>query len=373
MFNPFGLIVDALDMARKSAIRGVRGHKRYPGNSRDIARAIVRDCWNGTYIQGSAGHFHQFWVRDLGMCTPAFQRMGMAHEVHRSLAWALDVYERAGRVTTSIFPGSRAVDIYVYGSDSVPFLMYALRTNEAYDLIDRYRSFLQKEVNRFYKLLLDPKTGLVTRKKTFAEPKDCMKKRSSVFSNAMLAFLAQELESIGGFSIPFDHRGFELKLRREFWRGDHFIDDLSGEEIISGDANTWPFWLGVVKNEAMLKSALAALESEGLTRPFPLRYFSRRLPHREHFYPRLFTPNYQGDTIWSQVGMVCIDLLARVDRIRALEHLHAYSELIERQGNFLEVYHSDGRPYTGRFGLYRADEGMIWAAMYLDLAERLEA
>jgi hypothetical protein len=373
VFNPFHVVGDAMDMAARSALRGLRGHKRYSGSSRDIARAIVRDCWNGTYIQGSAGHFHQFWVRDLGMCTPALVRMGMREEVHRSLAWALEVYERAGRVTTTIFPGRRPIDIYVYGSDSLPFLVYSLRVIEAVDLVQRHRPFLQAEVDRFYALLLDPETGLVTRRRTFAEPKDCMKKSSSTFSNAMLAFLAKELEALGGFSVPFDHRGFASRLCQVFWRGDHFIDDLSGEDLVSGDANTWPFWLGVVEDESMLSSALATLEREGLTRPFPLRYFTSRIPGREHFYPRIFTPNYQGDTIWPQVGMVYIDLLARIRPAGALEHLRAYGEVIEREGNFLEVHSADGRPYKGRLGIYRADEGMIWAAMYLDLAERLGA
>jgi len=297
--------------------------------------------------------------------------MGMKEELRRSLTWALDVYERAGRVTTTIFPGERPVDIYVYGSDSLPFLVYSLRVIEAGDLVDRHRAFLQTEVYRFYKLLIDPETGMVTRKRTFAEPKDCMKKSSSTFSNAMLAFLGTELDMLGGFRIPFDHRGFDLKLRQVFWRGDHFIDDLSGEDLISGDANTWPFWLGVVKDDAMLRSALGALEREGLARPFPLRYFSRRLAHREHFFPRIFTPNYQGDTVWPQVGMVYIELMAKVDRARAIGYLQAYGGLIEREGNFLEIHRPDGRPYRGRFGIYRADEGIIWAAMYLDLAERL--
>jgi hypothetical protein len=41
--------------------------------------------------------------------------------------------------------------------------------------------------------------------------------------------------------------------------------------------------------------------------------------------------------------------------------------LIERDRNYLEIYTPNARPYRGRAFLYHADEGMIWAAMFLDL------
>lgn len=31
------------------------------------------------------------------------------------------------------------------------------------------------------------------------------------------------------------------------------------------------------------------------------------------------------------------------------------------------LYTTDGRPYRGRAWLYSCDQGMIWAAMFLDL------
>ena len=43
------------------------------------------------------------------------------------------------------------------------------------------------------------------------------------------------------------------------------------------------------------------------------------------------------------------------------------ASLIVRDENYLELYRTDGKPYRGRGLLYFADQGMIWAAMFLDL------
>jgi hypothetical protein len=43
------------------------------------------------------------------------------------------------------------------------------------------------------------------------------------------------------------------------------------------------------------------------------------------------------------------------------------ASFIERDRNFLELYTPSGRPYDGRASLYFADEGMLWAALFLAL------
>jgi len=47
------------------------------------------------------------------------------------------------------------------------------------------------------------------------------------------------------------------------------------------------------------------------------------------------------------------------------EYIEKYSELIEKNGNYLEVFDPDGTPFKSAF--YYADEGMLWAANYLAL------
>src|SRR5206468_2146561 len=213
----------------------------------------------------------------------ALCRQGERERVRASWAWALERFERAGRITTTIFRGGPR-DVYDFGADSLPLLLYGLREADAMTLARRHREFLAREIERY--------------------------------------------------------------LAREF---------------PSGDANVWPFFFGVFRDPEMAGRACSALEAGAFTRPIPLRYFERRLPDAELPIPRLFTPNYQGDTSWMQLGPAFLTVLRDVDRQRMIAHRDRVAAFIDRDRNYLELYTPDGRPYRGRLGLYRADEGMLWA------------
>jgi hypothetical protein len=122
-----------------------------------------------------------------------------------------------------------------------------------------------------------------------------------------------------------------------------------------------------VTDRQMQRLALATLDERGYTRPLPLRYFPRRLPEAELPVPRLATPNYQGDPSWMQLGAAYLKVLGQVDQPQMEWHRANVAALIERDRNYLEVYRTDGQPYRGRAFLYQADEGMLWASMFLDL------
>src|SRR4029079_11217040 len=99
-FDPV-LLAAGAGVGWRSLIRSMFGWKRYPGSVEAICRAALEDCWRGDFFAGSAGHFRQFWTRDLAMCTPALCRLGMRDRVVRSWAWGLDRFEKAGRITTT--------------------------------------------------------------------------------------------------------------------------------------------------------------------------------------------------------------------------------------------------------------------------------
>jgi len=42
-----------------------------------------------------------------------------------------------------------------------------------------------------------------------------------------------------------------------------------------------------------------------------------------------------------------------------------YADAIKKYGTLYETYHPNSKPYSSLF--YHADEGMLWAAMYLTL------
>ena len=83
----------------------------------------------------------------------------------------------------------------------------------------------------------------------------------------------------------------------------------------------------------------------------------------------VFAPGYQRDTVWAHLGPLYIEVLASINMREAKEHLDQYTKLIETHGNYLELFNPDGTPYRSWF--YYADEGMLWASVYLDLVRRL--
>ena len=364
-FDPV-LLAAGAGVARHSIARRLFGWKRHAGSVEAICRAVIEDCWRGDFFAGSAGHFRQFWTRDLAMCTPALCRLGFRDRVVRSWEWGLERFERAGRITTTIFARRFPRDVYAYACDSLPMLLFALEAAGAQHLIARHQALLSREVKRFYETVFDPELGLARPDGYFSGPRDCMTGRSTVFANTMVALLGRLLDRAAGLPRPLAGHDVAAAMRRHHWMGDAFRDSLD-RTFPSGDANVWPFFFGIFEDRDMWRSAFGVLEAGGFTSPVPLRYFPRRMPDAELPVPKLFTPNYQGDPSWTQLGPVYMHVLAEIDRPRMERHRANVAALIERDRNYLEIYTPDGKPYRGRAFLYHADEGMIWAAMFLDL------
>lgn len=365
---PFDVVLlgAGLKVAGRSILRSLFGWKRYPGSAEAVCEAVIDDCWTGEFFAGSAGHFSQFWTRDLAMCTPALCALGFRERVVRSWAWALERFDRAGRITTTIFAGRFPRDVYAYGCDSLPFLLFGLKAAGAEQLVHRYRALISREVARYYNRVCDPQLGMARTDGYFSGPRDCMTGRSTTFANTCVAALSRLLDDYPGLANPFRDLNVPRAMLKQLWMGDYFRDSLC-RDLPSGDGNIWPFFFDVFTDPEMKRRAFATLEARGFTSPVPLRYFERRLPESELPVPRMFTPNYQGDPSWSQLGPVYLGLLKTVDEPLMQRHRAAVAALIERDGNYLEVYTTQGKPYRGRGPFYYADEGMIWASMFLAL------
>lgn len=354
--------------AARIARRAVRGHRRHRGDARAIARACVEACWDGDHFVASGGHFRQFWTRDTGFSAEPLVRTGFADRLRDSLAWALAAWEPAGRVTTTVFPGRRPRDVYTLGVDSLPLLFHALRACGAEDLVARHASWLGPEVRRYVREVLDPTSGLVRTDRRFSSHRDTVVTSGNAYANAMVVALDRILRETGWFPSPVPDGAAE-RFVAEFWRGDRFVDTAGGDEV-TGDGTVFPFWLGAVPDELGLARALEAARTAGLADPLPLRYAARYDPGAEDPVQRWFTPDYQGTAIWTSLGAIYLQLLDRADPASAEAPLAAYAELIERDGTVWEVFRDDLRPYVGRFGIFRADEAMLWSAILLDLLER---
>ena len=354
------------------ARRHARGHTRYPGDSAAIVRACIEACWNGRTFTASPGHFDMFWTRDLGFSTPALVRVGERNRVRASLAYALGVWtRRRSHVTTTINYGDRPADVFEYGVDSLPLLLAALRAADAEDLVDRYRAWLAEEVAWFAERVVDPATGLVRSDRTYSAHRDTVINRSTAYGNTMVALLAKTLAETGWLGSPLE-RHFDgdhgRLLRERFWAGDRFRDSL-GDETVSGEANVWPFYAGVVNDAQMLRSSLAYLAANGFADPYPLRYETVRRPGREVWFTRHVLPNYQGTTVWTSLGAMYLQLLRSVEPAAAAGEIDRYGGWIERDGTYWEVLDGHGRPWISPRLVFIGEESMLWSAIFLDVIE----
>lgn len=352
--------------------RAVRGHVRHPGTAATILPAVLERCWDGRRYAASGGQFRQLWARDFGFAAPALVRLGHGARVDATLEWALAAWSRAGRITTTIFPGARPADVWDYGVDSLPFVLRALRAAPGAErLVAAHGRLLAAEVRRYGEEVIEARTGLVRADRRFSTHRDTVATSCNAYANTMVALLERELRATGWFPVPFPPGAAE-RLVEAFWRGDRFGETPAGSpdaDLVTGDGNVVPFWLGLVPDGLGARAMLDALAAAGLADPLPLRY-SAAPPAAEDAVQRLFVPDYQGTAIWTSLGAMAIDVALRVDPGRGERWLRGHLDVVERDGTMWEVLDDDLRPYRGRLGLWRADEAMLWGALLLDLLRR---
>jgi hypothetical protein len=356
--------------------RQLRGHRRHPGDARAIVRSCIDDCWNGRTFTASPGHFDMFWTRDLSFSVPALLRVGEEERVHASLAYALDIWtKRKSHITTTIHYFDRPGDVYEYGVDSLPLFLAALRTAGATDLVERHRGWLEAEIAHFTERVVDPATGLVRADRKYSAHRDTVTNRSNTYGNTMVGLLAKTVGETGWFESPLEHHfdgAYGRLLVEHLWHGDRFRD-ATDDQTVSGEANVWPFYTGVVTDPAYVRPALTYLRSHGFTYPYPLRYELTRRPDKEVWLTRHLLPDYQGSTVWTSLGSIYLQLLRTIDPERLVIETARYVELIERDGTFWEVLDHDGQNYVSPRKIFIGEESMLWSAIFLDILEHPQA
>lgn len=375
-----------LHVARVRIARAMRGHRRDTGTAEEILRAGLERCWNGRYLTASPGTYRQFWTRDTGFAAPALVRLGepWPERLLQSLEWAIRTWRRRrSHVTTTIDPLLRwPVDLFDFGVDSLPLLLSSLRSlaavpdqgvaNRASELVERHRAWLAAEVEHYVATVVDPATGLVRTDRHFSAHRDTFRNRSTAYANTMVALLARTVAETG-WGPDLLGRHFEgdwgSLLRRHFWLGDRFRDRLGSDET-SGEANVWPFFAGLVEDRGMLAAALATLQREGYTAPYPLRFTAAHGHHDLMPVFRLYSGDYQTTTSWTSLGSIYLALLREVDPASAAEGLAAMRALVERDGVLWEVIDERGRPWRSWNRLSVSDVSMLWGAILLELLER---
>jgi hypothetical protein len=264
--------------------------------------------------------------------------------------------------------------VYEYGVDSLPLFLAALRAADASDLVERHRGWLQAEITHFYDMVVDPATGLVRSDRKFSAHRDTVVNRSNAYGNTMVALLAKTIEETGWFISPFARHfdgEYDRLLIEHFWVDDHFRDAL-GDETVSGEANIWPFYTGVVGDPEIIAPALAYLDSNGFCDPYPLRYETCRRPEREVWLTRHVLPDYQGSTVWTSLGAMYLQVLRTVNPMLAAAETARYVAWIERDGTFWEVMNARGQNWVSPRWIMIGEESMLWSAIFLDALENLD-
>lgn len=349
-----------------------RGHTRHPGSAAEIVAACIEACWNGRTFTASPGHFDMFWTRDLSFSAPSLVRLGHRERVHASLAYALETWTKRRRhITTTIHYFDRPGDVFEYGVDSLPLFVAALRAVGATDLVIRHRDWLAAEVEHFYAQVIDPSSGLVRSDRKFSAHRDTVVNRSNAYGNTMVALLAKTLAETGWVDSPLERHfygDYGRLLMEHFWVDDHFRDAL-GDETVSGEANIWPFYTGVVADPTVIAPALAFLDGHGFCDPYPLRYETSRRPEREVWLTRHVLPDYQGSTVWTSLGAMYLQVLRTVDPVLEARERQRYIDWIERDGTFWEVMDGRGQNWVSPRWIMIGEESMLWSAIFLDILE----
>ncbi len=338
---------------------------RHTGNSQKIALAIIRSCFNGTYFQVSSGHFTDFYVRDFGMCVEALINTGYEKEVQQTIDWIFRCY--TNKITPIITSKGKPIEYFhKISSDSVPFLLHILQIAKRHDIIDSKKMFLESEIKRYVTEIVNPKTHLVINK-PINSIKDHYKRTSSCYDTCMVGWsisLAKEL----GLYHSLSNVNYSQILKKHYWKGSYFVDDLSKDTLISADANIFPYYCGIITDKTYFLKSYKTLKALELEKPFPIQYTAIRQKHKELFLPSVFAPNYEGTTIWIHLGLCFLQVVQKYVPKDAKEYLTQYTRLIQKEKNFLEVFTKNGKPYTSFW--YKSDENMLWVSMYVWLLKK---
>lgn len=338
----------------------------FAGDPRDICAQIVRKNWNGHYFQASIGHFDIFYMRDFGMSVEALQFMGYKEEINKTLEYVLTVYHHYNKITTTITKNHKPIDVFDYSCDSLPYLMHALRVTKSYYLLKKYTNFLNEQIEAYYKEVFDEKKEIIYQNKRFSSMKDGAQRKSSIYDNCMAAFLVKEIEALKDVNLrfvnPFNKWNYRKVIYDRFWVGNHFLDDISKHHYVAADANTIPYVLGIFNDIEMMRSSVNMIISLKLDSPVPCRYTKDPIKEKEQSLLSIVAPNYEGNTGWTNVGMLFLQVLEKSNRVLLKKYIDRYLELIERHHTFLEVFDPSGKPYESLF--YKCDEGMLWSSIF---------
>ncbi len=338
--------------------------ERFEGNAKQISGQVIEKLWEGDFYRTSLGHFDFFWMRDFGTVSQSLVNLGYTDRVHHTLVWALHHYRRAGAVTLCIDKAGNTFNAPAKKSvDALPWLLHSLVVSH-YSLSLSERAFLDRQLEKYVKTFLNPATGEL-RPLHYAEMRDAVYYDRSAYAVSLVARLAQCSQELGLRTFPFDVAQYREDLVANYWTGEYFQADRVAA-VYSSECALMPFFLGIIDDVDKAKATFAYIEKAGLNSLYPLVYCNRpEVFHYRFGMGTILMPNYTGTTIWTWHGTFYLHLLKRYDCPEYAEQYAHFASLIERHGTYPELVNPDGSWFKAP--LYRADPGMVWAALFLEL------
>jgi hypothetical protein len=343
------------------------GHiERFDGNAKEICEQIVDRLWEGDFYRTSLGHFDFFWMRDFGTVAESLVKTGRKKHVLHTLRWALLHYRRAATVTTCIDRNGNCFNAPMHAVDTLPWLLSSLLVSN-YDLNKSEQAFLEEELRKYCKKYLDT-SGHVKPMK-FAEMRDAVMYDRSAYAVTLVGRLAYCVEQLGLDGFPHKLQKYRDELTSRYWNGQYFNADRS-TDAFSAECALFPFFLGVIEDKKMAEATFDYIEAAKLNKPFPLIYTNREEEFHYHWWMTgPVMPHYEGRSLWSWHGLFYLHTLRRYKKHDEFKsELHAFAKgMIEQHKTFPEMLNADGSWYYS--SIYRGDPGMVWAALYVELAQ----
>ena len=342
--------------------------ERFSGNAEEICAQIVDRLWYGDFYRTSLGHYNFFWMRDFGTVAESLVNLNHTTHVHHTLRWAMRHYQRAGAVKLCIDKAGNVFNAPGRPSiDALPWLLHSLVVSN-YRLNDAEMKFLNKELRKYQSMFFD-ETGDILPDIMFAEMRDAVYYDRSAYAIALVGRLARCVEKLNLIDFHFSPDRYREILINEYWTGNYFRADRSSQTF-SSDSALIPLFLRVVKDEDMVNKTMDYINLKELNKPYPLKYGEvpeKPLRYRFGMGP-ISMPNYTETSIWTWHATYYLHLLKRHERPEYLQQYRKFSELIERHGSYPELTQPDGSWYYVPF--YRADPGMVWVALFLELSHQ---
>lgn len=342
--------------------------ERFPGSAKEVCGAIVDRLWYGNFYRTSLGHYNFFWMRDFATVSASLTRLNHTTRVHHTLRWALRHYMRAGRVKTcvdsfgSVFnaPGKPSID-------ALPWLLHSIVVSN-YRLNEAERTFLNQELIWYCDKFLRG-SGDIRSDTTYAEMRDAVYYTQSAYAVALVGRMAVCIDELGLKNFPYDPAIYRDLLLERYWTGEYFQMDRVNPGF-SAESALMPFFLELIDDKEKFNSTVNYIVSVKLNQPYPLKYGyppKKKLRYRWGMGP-VSMPNYTVNSIWTWHATFYLHCMLRYKHPLYEEEYARFAALIERHGTYPELTNPDGSWYYAPF--YRADPGMVWAALFLELPEK---